>query len=96
MQNKKIKSKYKLLIGAVIDEPGSSVKNKTGGWRTFIPIIDQEKCIKCGICWMDCPDMAIKKAVDGKFVIDYAFCKGCGICAKQCPTKVISMKLEEK
>ena len=96
MQNKKIKSKYKLLIGAVIDEPGSSVKNKTGGWRTFIPIIDQEKCIKCGICWMDCPDMAIKKAVDGKFVIDYAFCKGCGICAKQCAPKAILMQLEKK
>ena len=54
MQNKKINKGHKLLIGAVIDEPGSSERNKTGGWRTFIPIIDQEKCIGCGTCVAVC------------------------------------------
>ncbi len=86
----------KLNLGAVINEPGSTKKTKTGGWRAFKPIIDQEKCIKCGQCWLNCPDMAVHKDEQGNFVIDLDYCKGCGICAKQCPVKAIEMKLEEK
>ena len=31
------------------------------GWRTFRPVIDHEKCIKCLICWVICPDGVISK-----------------------------------
>ncbi len=48
-----------VTIGAVIFEPGNAVKNKTGGWRTFRPILDIEKCIKCEICYIFCPEPAI-------------------------------------
>ena len=82
--------------GAVIDEPGSSVKNKTGGWRAMRPVIDQDKCIKCGKCWMVCPAGSIEKTKDGKFKINYDMCKGCGICAKECPVNAIKMVKEEK
>ena len=86
----------KLNRGAVIREPGSTEKTKTGAWRAFKPILDQEKCKKCGICWANCPDAAIKKTDKGEFKVDYDYCKGCGICAQVCPFKVIKMELEEK
>lgn len=94
MKNKKEKLKFNK--GAVINEPGSTKKYKTGEWRTFIPKIDINKCIKCGKCWMNCPDGAIKKTKDGHFYIDYNYCKGCLICEKECPVKAITHKVEEK
>lgn len=86
----------KLTIGAVITEPGSTLKNKTGSWRTERPEIDQSKCIRCGSCWQDCPDGAIFRDKEGRFQINYDYCKGCGICANSCPIKCITMKLEKK
>ena len=83
-------------IGAVITEPGSTIRNKTGGWRSFRPVLDQEKCRRCGICWQFCPDNAITRNEKGEFVINYDYCKGCGICAKGCPFGAIAMEKEEK
>lgn len=82
--------------GAVISEPGSTTRYKTGNWRTFKPTIDQKKCIKCGICWANCPDAAIRKNADGTFGINYDYCKGCLICEKVCPVKAISHEVEQK
>ena len=90
------KEKLKFNIGAVITEPGSSVKYKTGGWRALKPEIIRKKCIKCGTCWQFCPDNAIKMDNENKAVINYDFCKGCGICALECPVKCITMVKEEK
>jgi 2-oxoisovalerate ferredoxin oxidoreductase delta subunit len=74
---------------------GSQLYNKTGAWRNIKPIIDNEKCIQCGICWKFCPDMSVY--IENEFpVIDYVYCKGCGICAEECPTKCIAMVEEEK
>lgn len=84
----------KIPVGARITQPGNSKEYKTGGWRSYRPIIDMKKCKKCFICVTYCPDAAIKKAEDGP-VIDYDYCKGCGICANECPPHVIEMKLEE-
>ena len=89
------KEKIKINPGAVITELGSSIKNKTGAWRSLRPVVDQKKCTKCGTCWMFCPDNAIKITKKG-IEIDYDYCKGCGICATQCPVKAIVMKKEEK
>ena len=71
----------------------SSRANKTGLWRTFKPVINYEKCIKCYICWKFCPDVAI--IIDDFPKIDYDYCKGCGICANECPKKAITMEKEE-
>ncbi|MCD6509931.1 MAG: 4Fe-4S binding protein [Thermoprotei archaeon] len=85
-------------IGAVLLEPGSSVKVRTGDWRTFKPIIDQSKCVRCLLCWIYCPDASIKVIdVNGKVdhvEIDYEHCKGCGICERVCPRNAITMKPE--
>jgi 2-oxoacid:acceptor oxidoreductase delta subunit (pyruvate/2-ketoisovalerate family) len=85
----------KVSLGASIKDVGNTTKTKTGGWRTFKPEIDQDKCIDCGNCWIYCPDGVVAKK--GKeYIIDYDFCKGCGICANECPTEAIEMVLEEK
>lgn len=83
-------------VGGLILEPGNAVDYKTGGWRTFKPVHDKEKCINCLFCWMYCPDSAIK-VEDGKVVgIDLEHCKGCGICAKECPSRVKAIKMEKE
>ena len=84
------------LIGAVIDKPGNSVENKTGGWRALRPVWNKEKCTQCMICWLYCPDMAIPQKGGKRTETDLDFCKGCGICAKVCPFQAITMETEEK
>ena len=65
----------------------------TGSWRNYRPVIDQTKCIKCGLCSAYCPVNSISK-VDGQYQISMSYCKGCGICANECPRKAIEMALE--
>jgi len=84
----------KFTTGAVIDEPGNSTRNKTGNWRVFIPRVEAEKCIKCGICEKFCPEGCIK--IEDYAVMDYDYCKGCGICANECPKDAIKMEVEQK
>jgi len=74
---------------------GSQTYNKTGAWRNIKPVIDLDKCLKCGICWKFCPEPAIV-IQDEWPVVDYDYCKGCGICAEECPAKCIVMVEEEK
>jgi len=74
---------------------GEMTQNYTGSWRNLRPIIDQSKCIRCGICWKFCPDAAIH-IENNQFVIDLYFCKGCGICAAECPKQCIAMIEEGK
>jgi pyruvate ferredoxin oxidoreductase delta subunit len=87
----------KVNTGATVTEPGSSVKNKTGGWRNMRPVTDLARCKRCGICVILCPDAVIsmKNKEEGPRT-DYNYCKGCGICANECPFKAISMVAEEK
>ncbi len=76
----------------------SSLKNKTGSWRSYRPEVDLEKCIACGICAKICPDSAAELTMikgNKKAKINYDYCKGCGLCAKECPIKAIGMKREE-
>jgi len=77
--------------GSVIKDAGSSRQFKTGGWRTFRPVRDEEKCSQCLICYVFCPDSSIQASGDKITGIDYDFCKGCGICAYECPRKAIQM-----
>lgn len=63
------------------------------GWRNYKPVINHEKCTKCLICWLVCPEGVISKDTP-QLEIDYDFCKGCGLCAYECPTKAILMVKE--
>lgn len=71
----------------------SATEYKTGDWRSKKPVRDKEKCTRCLICWIFCPDSAISwNGKDINFNLD--FCKGCGICAEECPVKCIEMEEE--
>lgn len=82
----------KLEIKKVV-APGTTKRNKTGGWRVFMPVLDPTKCSGCGNCAQYCPEPCVEMA-DKKPVIDYDYCKGCEICAAVCPRKAITMKQE--
>ena len=83
-------------VGNIITEAGNAVLRRTGDWRSQRPIIDKEKCNKCGLCWLYCPDASIKPLEDGYYETDFFHCKGCGICAKVCAKEAISMIEEEE
>ncbi len=70
---------------------GSSLNYKTGGWKTFKPVIDLKKCIHCMRCVMYCPDICIKTKNDKRGDVDLDYCKGCGICVSVCPAKAVKM-----
>lgn len=90
MPNKKISTPRPLAL------PGTAVKNKTGSWRTYQPIIDQNICIGCSRCAKFCPEACISMQTDEnkklKAQPDYDYCKGCGLCAAECPVKAIKME----
>ncbi len=46
--------------GMVLLEAGSALKFKTGSWRTFKPVWIKDNCIHCLLCWLYCPDNAVK------------------------------------
>jgi pyruvate ferredoxin oxidoreductase delta subunit len=82
-------------IGAIVTEPGSASQYRTGDWRTQRPTYDTDKCIKCGLCSIFCPEGCIEPNEEGFFEANLFYCKGCGICARECWTKVITMVEEE-
>jgi len=75
--------------------PSAQLVEGHAGWRTFRPIINQEKCTACWLCYLLCPDAAIFKN-NNKATINYSFCKGCGVCAKACPMNAIDMAKENE
>ncbi len=87
---------YEFPLGATIPQAGSAKLYRTGGWRTFRPVRDVEKCTDCLLCFIFCPDSAVK-VKDSKIVeVDLEHCKGCGICAVECPRDAITMVKEEE
>ena len=78
-------------IGCIVTQPGSARAYRTGDWRSQRPIWKNERCIKCGLCYIFCPEGCIRGRKDGYFEADLFYCKGCGICPRECPTGAISM-----
>jgi pyruvate ferredoxin oxidoreductase delta subunit len=82
--------------GCIVTEPGSASQYRTGAWRSQKPITDVKKCIKCGVCYIYCPEGCVKQDEEGHFLADLYHCKGCGICARECWPKAITMVEEEE
>jgi len=84
-----------LLPGCVVTEAGNAKQYRTGDWKSERPVLDHQKCIKCGICYLFCPEGCIGQNEDGYFEANLYYCKGCGICARECWTEAIKMVEEE-
>jgi 2-oxoacid:acceptor oxidoreductase delta subunit (pyruvate/2-ketoisovalerate family) len=84
-----------LPVGGVVvgaDAP----RQRTGGWRTGVkPAVDLSACVNCLLCWLYCPDAAVR--VEGETLVgfDYDLCKGCELCAEMCPPQAIRMVAED-
>jgi pyruvate ferredoxin oxidoreductase gamma subunit len=74
---------------------GNAVARPTGAWRVERPEIDYQRCTRCGLCFVRCPDGAIALDDEGYPVIDYDHCKGCMICWQQCPVAGAMVKKRE-
>lgn len=77
--------------GCVVSKPGNAAEYRTGDWRADRPVLNQDKCIKCGICYIYCPEGCIQMDSDGYYIANLYYCKGCGICSTECWTKAITM-----
>ena len=83
-------------IGNIVTEPGNAAIYRTGDWRSQAPLHLPERCIKCAICYVFCPEGCVKQDEEGYFKANLYYCKGCGICAHECPTRAIKMQPEEE
>jgi pyruvate ferredoxin oxidoreductase gamma subunit len=82
------------FVGPTIRHRGSAALRETGNWRTERPEIELEKCKRCFLCYLYCPDAAVRLDQDNFPHIDYEHCKGCMICYEECPTDAITRRLE--
>ena len=55
--------------------------------RTMRPVVNFETCVKCTLCWIQCPDSCFDVTPDGLYDADMEACCGCGVCEAVCPVK---------
>jgi pyruvate ferredoxin oxidoreductase delta subunit len=68
---------------------------KKYGARTMRPVVNFDTCIKCTMCWLDCPDECFEVTPEGHYEVVYEACIGCGICAQVCPVKDCIVRVDE-
>jgi pyruvate ferredoxin oxidoreductase gamma subunit len=91
-------------MGGALPTPGNSAWNDlTPSRMGFLPVLDQKKCINCGVCDLVCPDLCLVWEFEGTGAIptksklkgvDYRYCKGCFRCVESCPTGAFSKEPE--
>lgn len=53
-------------------------------------IVDEDKCISCGVCVAVCPHDAL--SLENRVPVTIGKCKVCGLCSSGCVTKAITMR----
>ena len=66
-------------------EPGRNPYFKKWSTRTMRPVLSFDKCTKCTLCWVACPDTCFDVTPDGFFDANMEACCGCGVCEAICP-----------
>ena len=84
--------------GVVVDARKPGERNpyfKKYTARTLRPVVNFDTCIKCTMCWLDCPDECFEVTPEGHYEVVYEACIGCGICAQVCPVKDCIVMVDE-
>src|SRR5215467_10276532 len=55
--------------------------------RTMRPVIDFDTCVKCTLCWIQCPDSCFDVTPDGLYDANMESCCGCWVSEAVCPVK---------
>src|SRR5215470_16085984 len=55
--------------------------------RTMRPVINFDTCVKCTLCWIQCPDSCFDVMPDGTYDANMEACCGCGVCEAVCPVE---------
>jgi len=66
-------------------EPARNETFKKWSTRSMRPVINFETCIKCTLCWLQCPDTCFDITPDGLYDANMESCCGCGVCEAVCP-----------
>jgi pyruvate ferredoxin oxidoreductase delta subunit len=53
--------------------------------RTMRPVVDFDKCVKCTLCWLQCPDSCFDVTPEHLYDANMEACCGCGVCEAVCP-----------
>jgi len=60
--------------------------------RTMRPVVNFDTCIKCTLCWLQCPDSCFDVTPDSLYDANMQACCGCGVCEAVCPVdKCVTM-----
>ena len=74
----------------------NSPERRTGNWRQFRPVLHQELCTRCWICFVRCPEAAITLNEQNYPLVNYDECKGCLLCVHECPTHAFTTEKESR
>ena len=88
----------KMRPGIIVEARKPGERNpyyKKYGARTMRPVVNFDTCIKCTMCWLDCPDECFEVTPEGHYEVVYSACIGCGICAQVCPVKDCIVMVDE-
>lgn len=53
--------------------------------RSMRPVVNFDTCIKCTLCWLQCPDSCFDVTPEGLYDANMQACCGCGVCEAVCP-----------
>src|SRR5438132_11187975 len=75
--------------------PGRNATFKKWATRTMRPVVDFDKCIKCTLCWLQCPDSVFDVTPEGLYDANLEACCVCGVFEAVCPvTACVTMVYE--
>ena len=66
-------------------QPTRSAVFKKFSTRSMRPVINFDTCIKCTLCWLQCPDTCFDVTPDGLYDANMEACCGCAVCEAVCP-----------
>jgi pyruvate ferredoxin oxidoreductase delta subunit len=76
--------------------PGRNPYFKKFSTRSMRPVVDFDKCIKCTMCWLQCPDSCFDVTPEGLYDPNMEACCGCGVCEAVCPVQDCIVMVSEE